>query len=142
MDVLTLLRSKNRCLGRFLEISVDFLNTVDQEKLDGLTEFQNQREATLKAIGLYDRKISEVVTLLSPDQKSPELVESVKQELNKKERIIHEILDTDLKIISIIEDTKNKILQEISSTRKHKDMIGKFKSTWVSEAGDELDSKL
>jgi hypothetical protein len=145
MDVLKLLHSKNRCLERFLELSLGFLKSTDQQDFvlsDELVSFQSRRDATLKAMDLYDRKLTEAIGQLPPQQRTPALVQSVKAELTRKETLVLQILDIDLKIMGHIESEKNRILKDMASTRKSKDMLSKFKSTWVAELGEELDTKL
>jgi hypothetical protein len=141
MDVLTLLKSKNRCLEKFLSLSEDYLSTVGPE-LDDLSPFQERRDSTLKALELYDRKIADVVAGLGPFDRTPELVASVKRELSRKDDLVHRILAIDLKIIGLIEKAKTDLIQEMAASRKSQEMLGKFKSTWVNEAGTELDEKL
>lgn len=142
MEVLKLLRSKNRCLERFLTLSEEFLTLAVKGDFSELQAFQGRRESTLKAMDLFDRKISEVVTALPYAQRTPSLIEAVKKALNEKEILVHQILEVDLKIISKIEDEKNNLLKELSSSRKSRAVLGKFKSTWVSGAGEELDETL
>lgn len=142
MDVLTILRSKNRCLERFLELSLSFAREMDKDDLSGLAQFQERREDIIKALDLYDRKITEAVSLLPLIERTPELIQAVESALTRKDELVHKILEEDLKIISRIEDTKNNTLREMGSTRKTKEIVGKFKSTWVPESGEGLDKKL
>src|SRR5947209_1420807 len=118
MDVVALLRSKNRCLEKYLQLSVDFWEEAEKSDLSGLSAFEMKRDATLKAIDLFDRKLGEAVSLLPPDGRTQELVETVKQALQMKEDIIHRILNIDLKIIAKIEDEKAKLFREVTGTRK------------------------
>ena len=142
MDVLTILRSKNNCLERFLALSLDFAKSMEANDLSGLAKFQENRENIIKALDLYDRKVSEVLVVLSPGQRTPQLIQAVEAALAKKDELVHRILEEDLKIISGIEDAKNETLKELSATRKNKDLVGKFKSTWMTGAGEGLDKKL
>jgi hypothetical protein len=140
--ILTLLRSKNRCLERFIAISNEFLAQAGRGEFGDLEGFELRRESTLKAIELYDRKISEAVLQLAEGRRTQSLVEAVKDALDRKDALVHEILDIDMRIISLIEQEKNRLLQELSSARRGKDLLGKFKSGWVAESGEELDAKL
>ncbi|MBL7715660.1 MAG: hypothetical protein JNL01_09350 [Bdellovibrionales bacterium] len=145
MDVLTLLKSKNKCLERFLSLSQQFVaETPSADSLDmaTLSQFEARREATLKAMDLFERKLSEAVSLLTPIEKTPELVAAVRAELERKEVLIHKILEVDLKIISKIEETKNQILREISSGKKNREVLSRFKSHWVPASGEGLDETL
>lgn len=149
MHLRSLLNSKNRCLERFLALSAAFLQEMDRppiegevDDLSGVIRFQSQRDATLKAIDLYDRKISDSVKELSDLDRTPELTRAVEASLARREKLIHEILAIDLKIISRIEIRRNEILKEMSESRKGLDTLKKFKSSWVPESGEELDTKL
>lgn len=142
MEVISLLQNKNRCLQKFLRISLEFSNRAEQGDLENLAEFEREREITLKAIDLFDRKISENVVMLSDDDRTPELIEMVKNALSAKEDMIHRILEVDLKIISIIEKEKSRLLQELTHDKKNKDTLSKFKSKWVAESGEGFDTKL
>jgi hypothetical protein len=143
MDVLSLLRSKNRCLEKFLEASTEFL--ADAERSDALPDlpsFELRRDAILKAIELYDRKINEAVSLLPPGQKPLPLVEAVKVALDSKEALIRRILLVDERILERVEAEKTKVLKEIVSTHKQANLVQKFKSTWMPDSGEEIDKKL
>jgi hypothetical protein len=143
MDVLALLRSKNRSLEGFLAISRAFLDSLEAgSDLAGLDRFHAERDASLKTIDLYDRKISEAVNLMPTEVRTPELVEEVRAQLDRKESTIREILTLDLEIMARIENARNALIKDLSATRKSQETLGKFKSRWVPEAGEEIDQKL
>ena len=78
MDVLSLLRSKNRCLEKFLEASTDFLTQArSTDSLPDLPAFEARRDAILKAIDLYDRKVNEAVAMLPQGPKARTLPEGL-----------------------------------------------------------------
>lgn len=143
MDVLSLLQSKNRCLKRFLDLSMEFIEQAEKiGVMPDLQSFHLRRDATLRAIDLYDRKISQVVIALPQVDRTPELVKNVELALDSKNRLVHLILTADEKIMSKIEEEKARIQRDVSSSQKAKDAMKKFKSTWVNEAGEELDETL
>lgn len=141
-ELLSLLRSKNRCLVRFLEMTEEFWKSAESGDLDGLAVFESRRDATLKAIELFDRKIDECSALLRPEDQAPGLADEAKALLAERERLVHRILALDLKIIERIEKERSRMLQEISSARKSRDSLSKFKSSLIAEAGEELDRTL
>lgn len=142
-EIISLLRSKNRCLQQFLDLSASFWEEVDSGCFENVTSFETRRESMLKAIDLFDRKISEQVTLLPvDDRQAPELVETVKRALHDKEILIHRILSLDLRILKKIDEERERLMRELTSTNKQKDTLSKFKSSWVSASGEELDQKL
>lgn len=142
MDVLPLLRSKNRCLQKFHDISVAFREQAMSGNLDELSQFENRREAALKAIELYDRKIAEAVSQLPAGDKDPDLVRAVRAALDEKENLIAGILRVDADIIRKIEEARDNLLNDLSTTRKSRDNVSKFKSAWMNESGEELDTQL
>jgi len=148
MDVLSLLRSKNRCLRKFLQASTEFLASAEEsETLPDVVEFGTRRDAILKAIDLYDRKISEAVALLpearSPGQELPkELIDGIQAALDDKKALVHQILQVDDKILALIDAEKNRVLKDMASTQKQDEITRKFKSTWVHQSGEGVDEKL
>jgi hypothetical protein len=143
MDVLGLLRSKNRCLSKFLDASKTFLSEAQSlGALPDLSQFELKRESILKAIFLFDRKLSEAVTCLSAEEKTPALIESVRNALDEKDALLHQIMTTDDRVLRLVEEEKVRITKEITSSQKSRNTIQKFKSAWVAEAGEEIDQNL
>ncbi len=148
MDVLALLRSKNRCLERFLALSETFRERSRAGgeawcDLQSLNDFQDNRDASLKAIELYDRKIQEAVDVLPSHMRQvPQLVDAVRSALERKEELVKRILEADLEVISKIEDVKNRLLKDLNGTRRSREVLSKFKSTWIPRSGEELDKEV
>jgi hypothetical protein len=141
MDVLALLRSKNKCLEKFLSLSADFLEKAEGGDVSGLSLLEERRGACLKAIELYDRKISEAVAMVPPSERT-ELADAVQLALDKRQIIVEKIVATDAKIIARVEEEKARILTELNKTKKTKNTLGKFKSAWLAESGEGIDTKL
>ena len=143
MDVLSLLRSKNRCLEKFLQTSTDFLTKARRSgELHELVSFETQRDAILKAIDLYDRKVNEAVALLPPGKRPQALVAAVESSLNEKDLLVRRILLVDDQILQLIDAEKTRILKEMAANHKQTATVQKFKSTWIPESGEEIDKKL
>lgn len=144
MDVLSLLRSKNRCLEKFLETTTEFVAQWEKAgQLGDLTAFQSSRDAILRAIDLYDRKISEAVQEISSvPHPSSNFVERVRAVLEQKNRLIQKILLADEPILQKIEAEKSRIRGEIAANLKQSQLVQKFKSTWIPESGEEFDRQL
>ncbi len=142
MDVLKLLQSKNRCLQKFLKCSEDFLAFSESGDLTYIHKFQKQRNSIVKALLLYDIKISEIVKTLSENQKTTSLIDSIKKILIDKEDLVQTILITDQRIIVQIEKEKSRLLKELSTSDKSSQQVKKFRSKWISESGEKLDGKL
>ncbi len=142
MDIIGLLESKNRCLEKYLRASKDFLEAPQDDELSGIDALHKKRDAILKTLELYDRKISELVVHVTSEDRTPELSDRVRAALERKEVLVAEILKTDALLVDLIEDAKLKITAEIGRSRKSKAVLSKFKSTWVPESGEGLDEKL
>ncbi len=142
MEILSLLRSKNRCLQRLLHLSEQFASELEKKGLESLEQFQAKREAIMKALELYDRKVAEVATTIPSEKRTPSLIQDVRKILAQKEELVSRIMKSDQKIISRIEQEEEEILKEMTLTKKAGGIVKKFKSNWVSSSGEEIDRKL
>jgi hypothetical protein len=142
-DVLGLLRSKNRCLARFLEASQAFLLANETlGSLPSLDDFEIKREAILKAILLYERKINEVAATLPAGVKTAMFIAQVEEALAAKDKILAEISVTDNRVLNLVEQEKMRVAKELTSSQKSRELMQKFKSSWVNESGEEIDKSL
>jgi hypothetical protein len=139
MDVIKVLQSKNRCLQRLLDLSAAFLQNGNSEHLDS---FLSERDAILKALDLYDRKVTEVIRAMPLAARTPELISEVQVVLAEKDRLIQSIILKDNELTSRIEEQKKKLQEDLIASRKNRETVGKFKSTWVHESGEEFDKTL
>ena len=142
MDVLGLLQTKNRCLSRFITLTEKFLETSENGDLSSLAEFEENREAVVKTVQLFDRKITEAVNLLRPQDRTPELISSVRRSIAQTDALLATVISTDSRVLTRITEEKNRILRDLSSSEKNKSMVNKFRSGWVPESGAEIDKKL
>jgi hypothetical protein len=65
----------------------------------------------------------------------------VQRELEVKTGLIQNILKIENKIVASIENEKMRIQKELAVTEKNKSMVKKFKSGWVTESGEGVDTK-
>jgi hypothetical protein len=142
MDVLGLLQSKKKCLRRFLTVSETFLASAEQGDLSSLESFELQREAVIKALGMYDRKITEAVRAMPMEARTPALSQYVQRDLDDEAYLVQTILKTDNRIVACIEREKERLSKEMAANRKNNELTGRFKSTWVPESGEGLDKKV
>lgn len=142
MDVIRLLRSKNRCLERFLTASDEFLVLARNGDFSGLESFHKKRDRILKGFDLYDRKLTECIETLPEAQASTEMAQEAEQALNIKDVLIRKIAETDALIVEQIEMEKNRLLMEMASAQKNSSIVKKFKSNWATGSGEELDETL
>jgi len=139
--VIGLLQSKKRCLRRFLEVSEQFAVKAEQGDLSGLASLEVRRERSIKTLGLIDRKITETVRALAPEARTRALSQAVRHELDDEVYLVQSILSADNRIMNCIEVEKQRLAREMASNRKSHDAAGRFRSTWVPEAGEGLDQK-
>ncbi|HAR41111.1 MAG TPA: hypothetical protein DCS07_00505 [Bdellovibrionales bacterium] len=142
MEVIRLLKSKNRCLEQFLELSEEFLKTIETGNFSDLETFYKKRDRILKGFDLFDRKLTETLELLPKNSFDAELAAQVEQALNMKAALIGRIAATDQKIVDAIQEEKLRITKEMANSQKQTSTVKKFKSSWVGESGEDLDRKL
>ena len=142
MNLLGLIKSRNRCLERVLALTDDYSSQPESADLEGLEPFQEKRAVVFKAIDLYDRKISEVITEMPRLEKTNALVDAVKALVRTKEELTRQIFISDDKVIRKIEASQAALAKELQNARRSKDALNKFKSNWVSENGEEVDKTL
>jgi|GEM_PF-860510 len=141
-EVLSLLRSKNRCLERYFEITAKFRDSCMNDDLSRLAEFEHERDSALRAIGLFDRKIEQLAPRIDPNDRTPQIVAAIRALLDARAELVHRIVGVDLQIIGKIEAARTEILRDMSAVRKNRESLAKFKSQWIADSGEELDQKL
>jgi hypothetical protein len=142
MEVLALLHSKKKCLRKFLTLSELFLASAETGDLTGLTRFEQQREIMIKALDLYDRKLTDAACAVPLAERTPELSADIQRILEDKAYLVQSILKLDNRIFACIEREKERLLREATAVHKNKEVTGRFKSAWVPEAGEGLDTKV
>jgi vacuolar-type H+-ATPase subunit I/STV1 len=144
MDVIKVLQSKNRCLQKLVDLSDVLLANEGQTEHfhDELDNFIRKRDSILKALELYDNKVTEVIRSLSLAERTPDLISRVQSVLNEKDRLIQTIILRDNELTLRIEARKKKLQEDLLSSRRSHELAGKFKSTWVSEPGEGFDTTL
>ena len=145
MKLLSLLKSKKRCLDRFLALSEDFLASARKGELNSLPDFHAQREVILKALTLYDRKLSECAATAENSlacRESPSLLQSIRVWNNDYHSLVIQISAVDHAIMEQLHAESVKIQEELTQARKKQAAVGKFKSGWVPDSGEGLDKQL
>lgn len=142
MDVMILLQAKNRCLKRFLDVSQDFFTEVQKGSLDRLDSFQEKREVILKTLGLFDKRLFNVLSDFPETFLSDSLRASMNQAIQIGDETLERIRAIDAQILHAIREEAERIQNEIHSARKNKATLSKFKSRWVNESGTEMDHQL
>jgi len=139
VDTLTLMNNKISYLRRFLEINENFLISIERNHSADFEGLHLQRESMIKEVLLLDKKISESVRKLSISDKNNQLIESLKNLIYTQEKLIKSIFSSDEKIICKIEVEKKKLLKELNDSEREKEIVKKFRSTWIPESGAKLD---
>jgi len=142
MEVLRLMRSKNRCLERWLNHSHEFLAQAQAGDFTQLRGFETQRDAIIKAIGLFDRKLTEVIACLPHEDRTQLMIEGVKLVEADRMRLVEEILVLDQKVIKEVEAEKARLSSSLGNSEKSKNTVKKFKSNWIPGSGEGIDRKL
>lgn len=142
MEVIALLKSRNRCLQRFLDITREFLASADRGDFGGLERFLASRDRILKALDLYDHKITRIINALNDREKRRSLAAAVQPLVEAREQLIRDIFLVDREISARIDSEKLRVAGEMGATRRSRQNMNKFKSGWVAEAGEGIDTKL
>ncbi|MEK6704962.1 MAG: hypothetical protein AABZ06_04170 [Bdellovibrionota bacterium] len=142
MDVVRLLRSRNRCLEKFLAVSTRFLKHQSSLDLSSLQKLEDARNHAIKAFQLYEKKINEIIPSIPSSSRTPDFKEKIKKLVAEHESMLGQILTTDDEIIERIENEKKRLLLEFNSSKKQTTLVKKFKSVWLNKQGEELDKTL
>lgn len=135
-EIIHLLSERNRYLTQFTVINKMQINRLNAGNFEQLSEFYMTREHILAVVEkielLLNQKLNEV-----GDDIPIEVKRSVESLLQKKDKVIREILDQDLMILSTIEKEKATIITELQTLKKGKKTITAYKSGIVSTKLDE-----
>jgi hypothetical protein len=148
MDVLKLLAGKNRYLLRFEQTSLAFLSATEAPALPlgdfegALSSLEKTRARILKAIELFDRKLTEVAESLPDEARSRANLDGLKGLARDTDEILARLLKIDEKILQRIQQAKDRVSQEISAADRSRQTMNKFRSCWVSTSGEGLDQTL
>lgn len=142
MMVLKLLYSKNRLLRLFLSESETFLRELDLGDFSNIPRFESQREHVLKCLEICDKKLTTTIYNLPLSDRTQLFIEQVKKTQTEYDHLVASIFITDQKIMTNLHEEKQRLQKELQASDKSTETIKKFKSTWVSELGENLDGKL
>lgn len=95
----------------------------------------------IKTLGLIDRRITEAVRAVPSAARTSTLSQAVQNNLDEEAFLVQSILLADNRIVECIEREKERLQKDMAANRKSHEIAGRFKSTWVPEAGEELDQK-
>jgi len=139
MEVLSLLTGKNETLKKLLSITREYESDIQKKDYSRSGYFKKRREVLFKVVSLYDDKISEAKKSIISIQ--PTLKTQIQSLLETRNRLLRSIQEADQKIISAVAQEKEKIFDQLKDARRMKGVIGKFKSQWMKESGEEINSQ-
>lgn len=145
MEVTSLTKAKNRCLQRLLDRAREFVAATavgGHATLEArLPAYERDREALLKTLDLFDRKLTAAVAALTPAERTETLLTSLRRDLEVAQSLIQGVLLKDEEVFGRIQSARDELLRELAVSERNKVMASKFKSTWVPESGEGLDRK-
>jgi hypothetical protein len=126
-DILNLLKEKNQCLEKFFRINEAEIENFSAGVFDYIENFYKNREGLLQIM----KKIDELIECAQENPDHVELSDLMKRavsaELSYKNELVSRILDQDLRILSVIEVAKTKIIRELKQVRSATKVIGEQK---------------
>lgn len=135
-EIIHLLSERNRYLSQFSVINKVQIGRLKTGNFEQLSEFYMTREHILAVVEkielLLSQKLEGSTTDISDGNKS-----SVEALLQAKDKIIKEILEQDLEILSTIEQEKTNIISELKTLRKGRTTISAYKSGITSTKLDD-----
>ncbi len=120
-------KRRKSILKKMHQITEKCISTILTGNWDVFYKSVQEREQCLRLMRLSQKEAPEAskIPLDSEEQK-------IRFDLNESEK----------KLFSMVEQEKDKILQEVAALRKSKEVINKFKSSWISSSGEEIDETL
>jgi hypothetical protein len=150
-EILSLLKSKNRCLERLMEATREFLRQPldvliargDESEIPTtpLSVYEDERAAIIRTLEMHDRKINELISALDPAQKTEAFIADVKAELLGNERLILGVFNADEIVFQRIREAQSQITKLMVENGKSRAILSKFKSAG-QPTGEEMDRTL
>lgn len=147
-EILSLIRSKNRCLERLMEATRELLTVPTESLTEGpadrapLDIYDRERASVIRALELYDRKLNEIIARLPADARTPAFLEEAKAEIHRNEQLIVSVFNADDIVFRKIADAQARLTGQLATNRRSRDTLAKFKSTWMQDGGDGVDTTL
>jgi hypothetical protein len=147
-EILSLLRSKTRCLERLMAATHDFLKVSPEALLspsvngqDALSIYEKERETIVKTVELHDRRISDLIASLGDAEKNPSLAQEASKEMSAIEKLITHVFNADDVVFERIRQAQEHVSRMASESRKNADILSRFKSA-PNKTGDGMDTTL
>ncbi len=136
-QVLSLLEEKNRNLAKFYQMNEIEMTRIAEGNFDELENFYRNREGILDLIRTIDT-LTEVASKETMDQDIDDNQRvQVMDLLDQKNELVTQILEQDLRILSLIEQAKSNIIKELGQVRLARKAISGYQSGTTKTQLDE-----
>jgi hypothetical protein len=136
--IITMLKERNKYLAKFSAINIAELGKMTSGSYDSIDEFYNAREGILGVIKQIELMLEKRLNSMGDfTNASASIKKYVSHLLKERDELVNQILNQDLEILSLIDQTKNTIIQELQSLRKNRKVIGSYKSGNKTNTLDE-----
>jgi hypothetical protein len=136
-EIIHLLSERNRYLSQFSVLNKVQIEKLKKANFEQLSEFYMTREHILAVVEKIELLLSQKLEHSKADVSEDGNRSTVEGLLVAKDKIIREILDQDLEILSTIEKEKSNILSELKTLKKGRTTISAYKSGITSSKLDE-----
>lgn len=130
-NIIAILNEKNQLLGHFLKLTAEEHQRLSSGNFEKLQLFYETREGLLKLIKLLDQKTDHFLNH-AQEEANASVKSTVRALFEKKERIVEQILEKDLEIISFIEKEKNDVIKNLRDTTRGKRVLGAYRGSLKS----------
>lgn len=138
VQLIELLDKRNHFLQKFQLINEGELLNFERGDFKNLDAFYKCRDRILNILGHIDQMIDDRTHALTNFQNVlPRQRHQVVFHIDKKEALVKEILEQDLKLISLIETEKSHMIKELNGVKRHGKILRKYKSGRPSTTFDE-----
>lgn len=110
--------------------------------VSAMLAFDRKRTRLIDAFRLYDEKAQGRVAALAPAHRGPEVVASVRALVQEQERLTAELLELDSALGAWLEAQTQVLGAEAARHVRTSRLMGKFRSSWMSDSGEGIDQKL
>ncbi len=136
-QVLSLLEEKNKNLAKFYQMNEIEMTRIAAGNFDELENFYRNREGILDLIRTIDT-LTEVASKETMDQDIDDNQRvQVMDLLDQKNELVAQILEQDLRILSLIDQAKSNIIKELGQVRLARKAISGYQSGTTKTQLDE-----
>jgi hypothetical protein len=145
MELVEAVESQTRCFKKLAELSLQFVSSLKADRAQELDDFERRRDAILKTLELFDRKIQEVSADLLRSKSHEELKhlrERLDIALSDQTRAKAEAQLADESLVATLEAELENLGADIRQERRRLDILSRFKSSRGLKSGTGVDQSL